>query len=59
MKKLALTITVFILLGLPSSILAHLPTDQSTARHSIAPMLEKITPAVVNVYVEEKIRTAR
>lgn len=34
--------------------LAHLPIAQANNSNSIAPMLEKVTPAVVNIYVEEE-----
>lgn len=43
-----------LLLFTPIICLAHLPTAQENNPNSIAPMLEKITPAVVNVYVEQE-----
>ncbi len=46
-------IFVFIALFIPALCLAHLPTTQENASNTIAPMLDKVTPAVVNVYVSE------
>ncbi len=50
MKKLI----AFFVLFIPALCFAHLPTTQENNANSIAPMLQKVTPAVVNVYVEEK-----
>lgn len=50
MKK----ILSFFLLFIPAICFAHLPTAQDNSTNSIAPMLAKVTPAVVNVYVEEE-----
>lgn len=50
MKKLLL-----ILLLLPLSVLAHVPTKiNGKPMPSLAPMLKKVTPAVVNIMVEKK-----
>ena len=53
MKKIISSIT-FILLFIPLVCLAHLPTTQENNQNTIAPMLAKVTPAVVNIYVEEE-----
>lgn len=58
MKALLLIIATLSLFFLPIISEAHLPTDQATQGTTIAPMLEKITPAVVNVYVEESLQMA-
>lgn len=38
----------------PAACFAHLPTAQNNGANTIAPMLAKVTPAVVNIYVEEE-----
>src|SRR3990167_6312112 len=43
-----------VLFFIPLICLAHLPTTQENNNNSIAPMLQKVTPAVVNVYVEQE-----
>lgn len=53
MKKYMLFIS-FILFLIPTMCCAHLPASQNNNTNTIAPMLEKITPAVVNIYVEEE-----
>ena len=53
MKK-CISIVSFMLFFIPLICLAHLPTTQENNNNTIAPMLEKVTPAVVNIYVEEE-----
>src|SRR3990167_3821716 len=53
MKKVRQLFLSF-LLFMPLVCLAHLPTAQDNNNNSIAPMLQKVTPAVVNVYVEQE-----
>lgn len=52
MKTIA-RIIAFVVFLIPLVCLAHLPTTQSNQDNSLAPMLEKITPSVVNIYVEQ------
>lgn len=56
MKKYLYITATFLLLGLPVISQAHLPTNQTIENTTIAPMLEKVTPAVVNVFVKEKVQ---
>src|SRR3990167_10396896 len=53
MKK-CISIVSFMLFFIPLICLAHLPTTQENNSNTIAPMLAKVTPAVVNIYVEEE-----
>lgn len=53
MKKIGRFLTLVLFL-LPAICLAHLPTAQENNSNSIAPMLQKIMPSVVNIYVEEE-----
>lgn len=47
------SIFIAMLFLMPVVALAHLPTTQNNAENTIAPMLKKVTPAIVNIYVEE------
>lgn len=47
---------LLLFLILPLSAFAHLPPT-TTMTNSLAPMLQKVTPAIVNVYVEEEKMT--
>ncbi len=55
MQRLKFSILFFLLL--PFTALAHIPTNISTP--SLAPMLTKVTPAVVNVAVEKMVPPAK
>lgn len=53
MKKYIMYIATT-LLFIPLAVLAHLPTAVENSTNTIAPMLEKVRPAVVNIYVEKE-----
>src|SRR3990167_2143648 len=52
MKKLLLSILL-----LPAIVFAHIPTTMVSQQSSLAPMLEKVTPAIVNIAVEKMVLT--
>lgn len=54
MKKCSLLIIFCTVFFISLCSFAHLPTTQENNQNSIAPMLQKVTPAVVNIYVEEE-----
>jgi len=50
-----ITLIISTLISLPA--LAHSPVAQITAESSLAPMLKKVTPAIVNIAVEKVVET--
>lgn len=51
--KTHIKIFLAVLIFLPMLCLAHLPTAQNNLQNTLAPMLKKVRPAVVNISVEQ------